>query len=216
VSQTFQITWVGDRTRDWETDKGQFTAYKIALAGYDPSENDPEAGKTVEWSRRKDAQAPRPGDEVFGHVEAKQYDWGTKYVFKTDKAQDGGPPASFKKAGANGAGAPAPATQDSDWWYAKDRRISRAGVLQAVVAGGAYNDELPGGAYIDAVNDLTDALLASLDERTPHPSAPTDQQIDKAAGYAEQDERATAKPVIEDVTPEQAKAVLADDDSVPF
>jgi hypothetical protein len=89
VSQTFQITWVGDRTRDWETDKGQFTEYKVALAGYDPSENDPEAGKTVAWSCRRDAQAPAPGDEVFGHIEVKTYDWGNKYVFKTDQLQEG-------------------------------------------------------------------------------------------------------------------------------
>jgi hypothetical protein len=226
MSQTFQITWVGDRTRDWETDKGQFTEYKVALAGYDPSENDPEAGKTVAWSRRKDAQAPRPGDEVFGHVEAKQYDWGTKYVFKTDQAQSGGPPPSFKKAGANGAGAPANqnAVQDSDWWYAKDRRISRAGVLQAVVASEGLSlkqalaeDQLD--FYVAAVNRVTDALLASLDERTPHPSAPKEEDMTVAQ-----------PPAYEDVTPSRADAVRAatdkvktsapsgvgDDDDIPF
>jgi hypothetical protein len=215
VSQTFQITWVGDRTRDWENDKGKFTSYKIALAGYDPSENDPEAGKTVEWSRRRDAQAPAPGDEVFGHVEAKQYDWGTKYVFKTDQAEQGRP-ASFKKAGANGAGAPASTTQDSDWWYAKDRRISRAGIMQAVVASGVFNggDSVHSPSYIKAVNDLTDALLASLDERTPHPSAPIKAAPQQAVGAS--NDRAESKPVIEDVTPPKVHAPIADDDSVPF
>jgi hypothetical protein len=213
VSQTFQITWVGDRTRDWENDKGKFTSYKIALAGYDPSENDPEAGKTVEWSRRRDAQAPAPGDEVFGHVEAKQYDWGTKYVFKTDQAEQGRP-ASFKKAGANGAGAPASTTQDSDWWYAKDRRISRAGIMQAVVAGGACDPGVSN--YVEAVNHLTDQLLASLDERTPHPSAPKEQPkipgAGKPAAVVEPGEAAT----YEDVTPARAGTPISDDDSVPF
>jgi hypothetical protein len=209
MSQTFQITWVGDRTRDWETDKGQFTAYKIALAGYDPSENDSEAGKTVEWSRRRDAQAPAPGDEVFGHVEIKSYDWGNKYVFKTDQAEQGRPP-SFKKA-SNGVAPSNPnAVQDSDWWYAKDRRISRAGVLQAVVASGFYNGSR-GPEYIEQVNGLTDKLLASLDERTPHPSAPK----------AEQPTENAPKPVIEDVTPKRSGEYEGDghtiaDDDIPF
>jgi hypothetical protein len=216
MSQTFQITWVGDRTRDWETDKGQFTAYKIALAGYDPSENDSEAGKTVEWSRRRDAQAPAPGDEVFGHVEIKSYDWGNKYVFKTDQAQNGQPPARKVDAGALKADAARRAlkgtAQDSDWWYAKDRRISRAGILQAVVASG----EVAGmsgslGGYVTAVNNVTDALLASLDERTPHPSAPKAQPPTENA----------PKPVIEDVTPKRSGEYEGDghtiaDDDIPF
>jgi hypothetical protein len=213
MSQTFQITWVGDRTRDWETDKGQFTEYKIALAGYDPSENDPEAGKTVAWSRRRDAQAPAPGDEVFGHIEIKTYDWGNKYVFKTDQAEQGRPP-SFKKA-TNGGPTPRvtePVIQDSDWWYAKDRRISRAGVLQAVVASGLI-EGVDVDTYVATVNEYTDALLASLDERTPHPRAPT-AAPQQAVGAS--NDRAESKPVIEDVTPKRASAPISDDSEVPF
>jgi hypothetical protein len=215
MSQTFQITWVGDRTREWETAKGKFTEYKIALAGYDPSENDPEAGKTVAWSRHRDAQAPAPGDEVFGHIEIKSYDWGNKYVFKTDQAEQGRPP-SFKKASNGVAPSNQNAVQDSDWWYAKDRRISRAGILQAVVASGVFNggDSVHSPSYIKAVNDLTDALLASLDERTPHPSAPIKAAPQQAVGAS--NDRAESKPVIEDVTPPKVHAPIADDDSVPF
>jgi hypothetical protein len=187
VSQTFQITWVGDRTRDWETDKGQFRSYKIALAGYDPSENDPEAGKTVEWSRRRDAQAPSPGDEVFGHIEAKQYDWGTKYVFKTDQAEQGRP-ASFKKAGANGAGAPASATQDD-----RSRRIERQHSQEMALRYAAFTGATGG---LEKIRELTDWFAADLDV----PQTPPAQD----------------KPVTEDVTPARAGTPISDDDSVPF
>jgi hypothetical protein len=199
MSQTFQITWVGDRTRDWETDKGQFTAYKIALAGYDPSENDPEAGKTVEWSRRRDAQAPAPGDEVFGHIEIKSYDWGNKYVFKTDQAQEGGAP-SFKKA-SNGTAA--------EYRDNRDDRISYQGLLQACIIRGDDDPATRAREYFDIVRNFT-------------PSAPKAQQAVGASNdRAESKHRvegggfgAAPKPVIEDVTPR--KAAVADDDSIPF
>jgi hypothetical protein len=88
-------------------------------------------------------------------------------------------PDGFTPAPANGA---APAAdgggKDDAWWYQKDRRISRAGVLQAVVAASKVPAQGDDGkvdgaldAYTTYVNRITDKLLASLDERTPHPSA---------------------------------------------
>jgi hypothetical protein len=202
MSQTFQITWVGDRTRDWETDKGQFREYKVALAGYDPSENDPEAGKTVEWSRRRDAQAPAPGDEVFGHIEIKHYDWGNKYVFKTDQAEQGRPP-SFKKA-SNGTGA--------EYRDNREDRISYQGLLQACIIRGDEDPTVAAKKYFDLVRNFT-------------PTAPKAQQAVGASS-----DRAESKPAYsgpgpegvgepkpaayEDVTPR--KAAVADDDSIPF
>jgi hypothetical protein len=199
VSQTFQITWVGDRTRDWETDKGQFTEYKVALAGYDPSENDPEAGKTVAWSRRRDAQAPAPGDEVFGHIEIKSYDWGNKYVFKTDQAQDGQTPPSFKKA-SNGTGA--------EYRDNREDRISYQGLLQACIIRGDEDPTVAAKKYFDLVRNFTpesqprQAVGASSDRAESKPI--------EGGGFG-----AAPRPVIEDVTP-KAQAPTADDDSIPF
>jgi hypothetical protein len=63
------------------------------------------------------------------------------------------------------------------------------------------------------VNEYTDALLASLDERTPHPSAPK-AAPQQAVGAS--NDRAESKPVIEDVTPKRASAPISDDSEVPF
>jgi hypothetical protein len=158
MSQTFQITWVGDRTRDWETDKGQFTAYKIALAGYDPSENDPEAGKTVEWSRRRDAQAPAPGDEVFGHIEVKTYDWGNKYVFKTDQAEQGRPP-SFKKA-SNGV---VPAVTQDDRSRRIERQHSQEMAIRATALLGDLPPEMGQEDLRNTIKNWTDWFVADLE-----------------------------------------------------
>jgi hypothetical protein len=187
MSQTFQITWVGDRTRDWETDKGKFTEYKIALAGYDPSENDPEAGKTVAWSRRRDAQAPAPGDEVFGHIEIKSYDWGNKYVFKTDQAEQGRPP-SFKKA-SNGTGA--------EYEDNRGDRISYQGLLQACIIRGDEDPTVAAKKYFDLVRNFT-------------PKAPPAYSGPGPEGVGE------PKPAAyEDVTPPKHVPAAADDD-IPF
>jgi hypothetical protein len=126
----------------------------------------------VTLTQKPETQAPEVGQALYGDITEQQFENKatgesfTKFKFKKQSRPDG-----FTPAPANGA---APAAdgggKDDAWWYQKDRRISRAGVLQAVVASGMFNNETPD-VYVMSVNRITDALLASLDECAPHPSA---------------------------------------------
>jgi hypothetical protein len=187
VSQTFQITWVGQNPpREYNYKGKDYKEYVVAL-------NDYAGAKTVKTSYFADEEPPRAGDEVFGHVEVREFGEGedawTKHTFKRERAEQGRPP-SFKKAGANGAGAPI-ATQDD-----RSRRIERQHSQEMAIRALALYPAANENDLRGKIKDWTDWFVADLDA----PQAPPAQD----------------KPVIEDVTPARAGTPISDDDSVPF
>jgi hypothetical protein len=218
VSQTFTIEWVGDEPREWSGQYGTFYDYKTKFADYD---------ETVTVTKKPDSPPPKAGDQVYGHITVKEFKSRDGEDFEIHKFKSERNP-DFQKLGPQSvqsnsprASGPPPAggqavdtPPDSAFWYAKDQRISRAGVLQAVVASGAYGEVKDVTNYVAFVNKVTDALLASLDKRCPHPGAPkvvepTPIELD------------TAESVQADGTPPrvenlQASAPVGDDDDIPF
>lgn len=218
MSQYYTITWVGERTREWTGQYGQNIDYSVALAEYDPTEHGG-SRKTVTLTQKPETPAPQVGQKVYGGIVVqtitpKQGDPFEVYKLQKDRPPEGQPrPLSTngvaQRAKSNGDG-PGP-----EFWAQKDRRISRAGILQSVVASGKHNS-LTGEAYVKAVNAATDALMASLDERAPSPNeAPDASEVEaaaQAAGVQVEAPEQTQVPV-----PEQPASFPADpDDDIPF
>jgi hypothetical protein len=212
MSQVFTVNWVGDRTKSWQHAPSNTTNidYTVAFEGYE---------STVKLTRKSTSQPPKVGDQVYGGIIVQTpTDPKTGETFEVHKFKSEQRPAQSGQ-GANGVSgdtfkAPGGA-QDSDWWYAKDRRISRAGVMQAVVASGVFNDGVQTDGYVRLVNALTDDLLESLDGRTPHPSAPKTEATPPAQAQV----HATPPFQYEDVTPKtvaEGTAPIADGDDIPF
>lgn len=146
--------------------------YTVKTAKNAGEKDNPHGGKLVKWyltvtdpqgtetadvyCQKKPGNDLSPGMEIYGRLEQGEYGWR---LF----------PEQDPNTRQNGSGGSSD-TRDEAWFYAKDMRISRAGILQAVVSGIPFKpaDDLQD--YIAQVNRITDALLASLDERTPHPS----------------------------------------------
>lgn len=183
MSREFQVEWVGENTRQWRGKHGEFVDYRVALAGYD-------AAKTVVLTQKPDTPAPEVGQSIYGGIVVDTptgKDGETFEVHKLKKEQrpDGqgeqsssGPKSNAlrgpqKLNGQMHVGPPqslSPSSPGPEFWAQKDRRISRAGILQAVVASGQFNSisgDRP--EYVDAVNKLTDALLDGLNAMTPAP-----------------------------------------------
>lgn len=113
-------------------------------------------GTQAEWFTKASTPVPAPGSTLDGELEDGQY--GKK----------------FKKAFAGGGGGRGGQGLSKEEWAAKDKRIARAGVLQAVVAASTPPlGDKPAAVrvYVQDVNELVDALLASLDARAPHPGS---------------------------------------------
>lgn len=103
------------------------------------------------------------GETLYGTVSQGDYGWR----FRSEQRPKGAPSGGAQN-GSQGSSGP-----DDAFWAAKDRRISRAGILQAVV-GATHppigDDPKVIATYVKDVNALTDALLASLDQRCPSPN----------------------------------------------
>jgi hypothetical protein len=141
VSQTFQITWVGQNPpREYNYKGKDYKEYVVALDGY-------AGAKTVKTSYFADEEPPRAGDEVFGHVEVREFGEGedawTKHTFKRERAEQGRPP-SFKKA-VNGAGAE---------YEDRGDRISYQGLLQACIIRGDADPTVAAKKYFDLVRNF--------------------------------------------------------------
>jgi hypothetical protein len=195
VSQTFQITWVGQNPpREYSYNGKNYKEYTVSVDGYS-------GAKSVKTSYFADEDGPAPGDEVFGHIEAKEVtrkdgtpvlnDDGTpwvKHTLRRERAQGAGPPANFKKATDGTTTDVYSIEQDN-----RGDRISYQGLLQACIIRGDDDPTVAAKKYFDLVRNFT-------------PDAPEKTPTTGDAGPQE-------PPKYEDVTP---KAALADDDSVPF
>lgn len=120
---------------------------------------DPQGNETEDVYCQKKPENPlAPGDDIYGTLKEGEYGWRLHPEQRPEARQNGS-----QRSGD---------TRDTAWFDAKDKRISRAGILQAVVSSGVVVNAggPPGPRYVEAVNELTDVLLASLDERTPHPN----------------------------------------------
>ena len=130
---------------------GKLYKFYVGLA------NETEDHPDVYWQRKSDSL--QVGETVYGTVSKGDYGWR----FKTEQRPTG------SQNGLGGSSAP-----DDAFWAAKDRRLARAGMTQAIVTAsdppfGADPAEIA--TYVKDVNEVADALLAALDQRTPAPSA---------------------------------------------
>lgn len=180
---------------------GNLVNWYLALEGengtsYPLDEN----GKAPVFTRKQEGNDLAVGDSIYGHVESGDY--GPR--FKGAQNPNAGTTGGGGGRGQRSAAAPA-SKKDDAFWAQKDRRISRAGILQSVVASGAipFKDATGGehwDYYVESVNKLTDKLLASLDERCPAPG-------DKPQTL---EDVAVSKPA------ESKVEEWSDDDEVPF
>lgn len=159
----------------------------------------------VYWRR---VEGNKPHGEVYGTV--REGDYGP--IFKQER-QDGAPSRPNTTAGRG----PGPAPKDDAFWAQKDQRIARAGVLQAVVSGplGNRKDEETLAAWVERINRLTDALLKSLDEATPHPSGGVSASSDSPAPAASPPPEVSEAEAAQ-LLAEEPQAPITDDSEVPF
>jgi hypothetical protein len=156
VVQNWTVTAVREgKTTPNPKASGNLTAYYVDLVGEDGQES-----KDTYW-RRKEGNAPNVNESYY--LEVKEGDFGPRAF---SAKQNSGPQRLSTGAG-RGPG-PQP---DAEFWAAKDARIARAGMLQAVVASGMFATNPNSDGFVYKCNDLVDKLLASLDERVPHPNA---------------------------------------------
>lgn len=88
MSQTYEIAWVGDRTREWQSQHGLMVDYRIALEDRDG---------TLTLTQKPSTDPPRVGQELFGHIEEEEVtprngDPFTAYKFKKDQQPNGSSP----------------------------------------------------------------------------------------------------------------------------
>lgn len=85
-------------------------------------------------------------------------------------------PAKLKRQFGGGGGGGQNHSHGSDlppeFWAAKDRRLARAGMMQAVVASGLCNNAPGVDAFVSQADHYTTALLKVLDQRAPSPNNP--------------------------------------------
>lgn len=166
MSQDWRIEWVGDKTNQWQSRHGQMIDYYIGVGGWEGS---------MKLTQKPETPAPQVGQTLYGAVQVEVItpkDGGEPFEvakFKKERRPDGPQKVSTPRA-TNGVVPEKADSKPADWWYQKDRRISRAGIMQAVIGSMAF-DEFPGSNqdYVEQVSALTDALLADLDKCTPHP-----------------------------------------------
>src|SRR5690606_8062062 len=67
MSQYYTVTWVGNKTREWSSQYGQFIDYQIAVAEYDPTEHGG-SRRTVTLTQKAGTPAPQVGQKIFGGI----------------------------------------------------------------------------------------------------------------------------------------------------
>lgn len=151
----------------------EFTVTRAKNAG---ERDNPHGGTLVKWyvdldgpdGEVKDVYAQKKpgndlsiGDKIYGRIEEGEY--GPRF-FGEQNPNGGG--------GGSRSGGSRKDDLGPEFWAAKDKRIGRAGMLQAVViAHGDPGEFLDVEGYIARVNGITDALIASLDAVAPPPNA---------------------------------------------
>ena len=234
MSQEYTVAWVGDKTRPWQGQKGSFIDYQIALEGRDG---------TLKLTQVPDTPAPQKGQSLYGSIltETKtNHQTGEDFElvkFKKEQRPDAshGPtdrPRSSVDERREQMGVRRPDSRpqwgddkpSAEFWAQKDKRIARAGIVQAVVASGRFNGEPQSDIYLREVNRLSDALLASLDEVAPHPG----DNPSPVAGEATSGNGGQGRPVAQPPEPatvldytgdgDPATAAVGPDDSedIPF
>lgn len=194
MSQSYEIEWVSP-PKEFPSQHGPKKQYHVALKGYNDA-------RTVRLNQNADTPPPQVGQSLYGGVHVKTFTnnatgepFQVHQFTKEQRPDNEGPRQS----------APATNGKDDEFWAAKDRRIARAGMMQAVVS--SYSaSSFPASLsdYVAGVNKLVDALLASLDERVPSPNGDVPaQQVENVAelsglGY------------------EEPTGDSFDDDSIPF
>lgn len=216
MSQEFTIDWVGDRTT---TDKHGNTVYYISLEGYT-------GAKSLRHARKAESRPPQVGEKVYGGVQVYSgtdpetgEEWA-RHVFKRERRPDNGgtgqPVGGMNRIKAqavrDAAESPTP-----EFWAQKDRRLARAGMTQAVVSGllAAQPNFDSGHQVADLVrvtDSITDALLASLDEKAPSPN--NDQP--KAGSLAETAAALAPDVAVDDFDAQVEKFKQQADDDVDF
>jgi len=223
MSQYYTVTWVGNKTREWSNQYGQFIDYQIAVAEYDPTEHGG-SRRTVTLTQKAGTPAPQVGQKIFGGivvetVTPRQGDPFEVYKLKKESPPNGngsGQPRRLKPSNSLPQQDEGNGKLPPEFWEAKDRRMSRAGLMQAVVNSGKFNN-LTGDQYLDAVDKLTDALLARIDAKAPHPFD-LDKHVDNLIEQTGLEEVKEPQPQQTQVpVPEQPPGFPADpDDSIPF
>lgn len=169
MSEPFVVIWVDPNIRQWSSSRGgSFIDYAIKCKEPDGVERNSVITRKVGGKA-----GPEVGQTIYGHIEEQRveprpgqnFQAFTKRKLKEDSqsSSNGGSPTGSSDG------------QDPAFWAQRDRRISRAGILQAVV-GATHppigDDPKVIATYVKDVDALTDAFLASLDRHTPHPSGP--------------------------------------------
>lgn len=171
------IDWVGQQTKEWSNNHGSFLDYTVALAG--------EEG-TVKLTQKPDTPAPSVGQQLYGQIETKHFDGhdGPFEVrkFRKEKREDGAAPNPQPRqsaVGRSGSDSPGP-----EFWAAKDRRLARAGMTQAVVSspqvGQIKNETLD--EWVARIGVITTKLLEDLEKRTPSPNQTSPATLDPSSG----------------------------------
>lgn len=163
--------------------------YTVTRAKNAGEKNNPHGGKLIKWyidvegpdgevkdvyAQKKPGNDLNVGDKIYGRIEEGEY--GPRFFGEQNPNGGGG---SY-----GGGGGRKKDDLGPEFWAAKDKRIGRAGILQAVVSASELPKLVSGSPdhppkelteYLRYVNWVTDALVASLDAVTPPPnsSAPT-------------------------------------------
>lgn len=64
MAQTYRISAVSPETRNWSSQYGEKTTYKVRFDGHQ---------NVVQMNKNADAPAPKVGDEVYGTIQASEY-----------------------------------------------------------------------------------------------------------------------------------------------
>lgn len=180
MGQDYTIDWVGQSAREWSSQHGKFLDFTVALAG--------EEG-TVKLTQKPETSRPEVGQHLFGRIEEQTFTDGEGKPFqvrkfKKEKREDGAAPRSMPTTTVGGA---RPDSPGPEFWAAKDRRLARAGMTQAVVQATKVDHDLISGkadlgTYVAAVARLTDALLEDLESRTPSPNQTSPATLESSSG----------------------------------
>lgn len=210
MGQDYTITWVGDQTKPWKGQKGSYIDYFIAVDGHDGS---------MKLTQVPETAAPQVGQLLHGHIETEtktNRQTGEEFEavkFQKEQRPDFQRPQAHASVAARrpqNGGEPKQPTDDT-YWLKKNRRMARAGIVQAIIASGKV--ELGGVSWVTQVNGLADDILDSLNKITPQPG-------DEPAEVTEQEAQAILATDGAAIGP-STRAVdqgndFGDDDDIPF
>jgi hypothetical protein len=191
---TLTLVEIVGEPREWTAKNGPvagqlFNSYKVK----------DDAGTIFEINRKASSPPPDLGTADYEITPPKE---GTSF------------PPKIKKVGTWNGGNQSRSKDDSpgpEFWAAKDKRIARAGVLQAVITGSDFgelslNDAQGIRATVKWWNEIADAVLASLDARTPHPNGDAQDFRREAQGTPTQRDAASANASGNPATPQRKAA----------